>query len=130
LPHPLGDIVLKKIELEVIENREKESLLDDYLQRLRWAEAVRVQASSKGVEKPVREKPPLSLHRQLGDLPQVVMSNLVEIEQVISPKYPEKYVWDEIERLAWEYKITTDLNILSVALDYYKRAQDPRFLAK
>jgi hypothetical protein len=72
----------------------------------------------------------LSLHRQLGDLPQVVMSNLVEIEQVMSPKYPEKYVWDEIERLAWEYKITTDLNILSVALDYYKRAQDPRFLAK
>lgn len=116
------DNVLRNIELDVIEHEGKESVLDKYLQPLRKVEAFYAMSSSIGSEKLVKEKPPLSLHRKLGDLPQVVRDKLGEIEQVMSSNSNNtpNYVFEEIERLANDYRITSDLNILNVALDFRK----------
>lgn len=112
-----SDILLRKMELE---HKGKESPLDDTLQKLRWIEALRIQTSSKGLE-----KPPLSSHHQLGDLPPEATNRLAKIEQLISRTYHPNYVFEEIERLAGAYSITNDLDILNAALDHQKRLQDP-----
>jgi hypothetical protein len=116
-----GDILLRKIEVDLIEHKGKESLLDSYLSQFRLIEAALVQPRAKRLEKPVSEKPPLSLHPHLRNLPQVVRNKLAEIEQVISPNNHPDPVWEEIERLAKVYRFTDDLNILNAALDSYKK---------
>ena len=91
--------------------------LDNCLQLLRSTQSISTRTSSKR-----SEKPPLSLHRNLGDLPPVAKNMLVQIEQLLSsnPNNHPNSIWEEIERLAKEYRITKDLNIIRAALDYHK----------
>jgi hypothetical protein len=113
-PNPLGDTVIKKIELDIFSHKGKESRVDDYLQYLRQGEAFKVQMQ-KGIEKPV-EKSPLSLHPDLYDLPQAAKDILGEIEQELISRNHPAMAWEEIKRLAQEFRITKDLGILNAAL--------------
>ena len=67
------------------------------------------------------EKTPLSSHHQLVDLPQEVRNRLAEIEQGMGPNNSPNLVWEEIERLANEYRSRRDPNILSAALERFKK---------
>jgi hypothetical protein len=55
IPHPFEEIMLIMIELD-LKGRKDESLLDDYLQRLRLTKAFHAQLSPKGLEKPISKK--------------------------------------------------------------------------
>jgi hypothetical protein len=68
--NPLRDVIIKSIELDISSHKGKESRLDSYLQYLRQGEAIRAPIMQKGIEKPVKEKIPLSLHPDLYDFPQ------------------------------------------------------------
>jgi hypothetical protein len=98
---PLQDFVSRNIELDIINNKGKESLADDYLQRLRQLEALSLQLFPKT---PVMEKSPL------GDLPQAARNKLAEIEKVMTCCNDEPTVWEEIERLTNEYRNTGDFS--------------------
>jgi hypothetical protein len=118
---PLQDFILRNIELVITKNKGKESILDDYLQRLRQLEALSPQLSSLIPKTPVMEKSPLSLHRYLGDLPQAAKNTLAEIEKEMTCCSDEPTVWEEIERLANEYRNTGDFSVLDKALTHYKK---------
>lgn len=121
-PHPLHETVIRSIELDVFKSKNKESRLDDYLQRLRlYEEALSVQSNSQSFAEPVKEKGFLTPHPKLYDLPQAARDKLKEIEQLMSPNNHPKIVWDEIERLADAFRITGDFKILNFALDFLKR---------
>lgn len=81
---------------------------------------MRVQSKSKRFTNPGKEKGFLSPHPELFDLPQAARDKLKEIEQVISPSNHLVIVWEEIERLGKDFRITNDFNILNVALEFYK----------
>ncbi len=120
-PHPIHDMVLRNIEIDVIKSKDKESRFDYYLQQLRLSEeARRIQSDSKSFTNPGKEKVFLSPHPQLFDLPQAARDKLKEIEQLMSPSNHPAIVWEEIERLGKHFRITKDFNILNVALEFYK----------
>jgi hypothetical protein len=120
-PHPIHDMVLRNIEIDIIKSKDKESRLDYYLQRLRLSEEpLRVQTNSKSFTNPAKEKGFLSPHPELFDLPQAARDKLIEIEQIISTSNHPATVWEEIKRLGNDFRITRNFNILNVALEFYK----------
>ncbi|MGI0043388.1 MAG: hypothetical protein ACRD47_06725 [Nitrososphaeraceae archaeon] len=122
IPHPLHETLIRRIELDVIKSKNKESRLDEYLQPLLlYEEALRLQSNSQSFAEPIKEKGFLSRHPKLYDLYQPARDKLKEIEQLMSPSNHPKIVWDEIERLADAFKITGDFKILNFALDFLKR---------
>jgi hypothetical protein len=81
----------------------------------------KLQSNSQSFAEPIKEKGFLSPHPQLFDLPQAAIDKLIEIEQLMSPSTHRAIVWEEIERLGKDFRITKDFNILNVALDFLKR---------
>lgn len=110
------DNLLNRIGFEIIRSKGNINL-DGCLHILQGIQAISTPTSSKR-----SEKPPLSLHRNLGDLHQEAKNMLAQIEQLLSsnPDNHPSSIWEEIERLAKDYRITNDLNIIRVALDYHK----------
>lgn len=114
---PYGDTMSRNIERDIIKNNGRESVLDGNLLWLRWVQAL-YQLFPKT---PVMEKSPLSLHRDLGDLPQEARSKLAEIEQLMTPYNHPSFVFEEIQWLANEYRNTGDFSIFDKALAYYRK---------
>jgi hypothetical protein len=119
-----SDIFIKKVTIDLINNGGNEAVLDDYLKKLRLAKSILShRTSSKGAEESVINKYPLSSHFKLGklvDLPPNVINKLEEIHIVMSNTQHPNFVFETVERLAQKYRVTKDLNILDVALDYYR----------
>lgn len=119
-----SDIFVKKLIIDLINHGGNEAVLDNYLKQLRLAKAIlSPQTSSKGAEESVIDKYPLSSHFKLGklvDLPPNVINKLEEIHIVMSNTQHPNFVFETVERLAQEFRVTKDPNILDVALDYYR----------
>jgi hypothetical protein len=114
------------VTIDLFNNGGNEAVLDNYLKKLRSAKSILShQTSSLGAEESVINKYPLSSHFKLGklvDLPPNVINKLEEIHIVMSNTQHPNFVFETVERLAQEYRVTKDLNILDVALDYYYRS--------
>jgi hypothetical protein len=110
---PLGDTVFQRIQHD-IKQKGNESRLDDYLSTLRSA---CLQLGPELSKKPDTWK---SFHLGLFDLPLEAKTKLGEIEGLMLHYINEVIVWEEIERLGKEFRITGDWNILTVALDFHR----------
>jgi hypothetical protein len=125
-PDEFGDIFLKGIEFDVTKHKENESVLDGYLQYLNAMKSF--STLIKDSEKPVREKVPLWRHPYLRDLSQEARDRLARIEQTmyrwnINPVT----IFNEIQRLGKDYRITKDLRILDAALEYWRRSGETKW---
>jgi hypothetical protein len=111
-----ADIFLNMIGFKIIQGK-GDTNLDNYLQVLQGIRAFSTRTSSESTEKPL-----LKLHPKLRDLPPEAQNMLAQIQKLLSsnPDNHPNPIWEEIEQLAKNYRITKDLNIIRVTLDYHK----------
>lgn len=113
LPYPLCEILLKKMEYDLIQNGDKESNLDEYLQLLRTMESIR-QPMNKKIS---NAHAPLSEHQYLFDLPSDVKIKLEKIKHALNSTrcFHPATVYELVEHLGNKYK-DTGLSIIDEAL--------------
>jgi hypothetical protein len=96
--------------------------LEEKLEALRQYDCIKSQLKSTGTDSPSSKKEPLSSHPYLYDLHYEIRSELEEIRAVMKsvPNNTDSTVYDEIEKLAKQFRATRNRRVIDDALTYYR----------